>query len=171
MTFWRSNSLNNRFVIWLYIIARTLLAILRQSIAKQAMTFGDHLSLNTRFAIWRILSLDPRWRFCDSLLLNKRLPLAITYRWKSESDLGNILSLNLCWRLWRRTIAKCSRAFTTIAKQAMPFGDHLSLKSESDFSNILLLNLCWRLGEQQSLSIRELVLSLNKRCHLAILYR
>jgi hypothetical protein len=62
---------------------------------------------------------------------------------------------------WRRTIAKCSRAFTTIAKQAMPFGDHLSLKSESNFSNILSLNLCWRLGEQQSLSIRELVLSLN----------
>jgi hypothetical protein len=63
---------------------------------------------------------------------------------------------------WRRTIAKCSRAFTTIAKQAMPFGDHLSLKSESDFSNILSLNLCWRLGEQQSLSVREhFIISLN----------
>jgi hypothetical protein len=43
--------------------------------------------------------------------------------------------------IWQRTIAKCSQAFTTIAKQAMPFGDHLLLKSESDFSNILSLNL------------------------------
>jgi hypothetical protein len=55
---------------------------------------------------------------------------------------------------WRRTIAKCLRAFITIAKQAMPFGDRLSLKSENDFSNILSLNLCWQLGEEQSLSIR-----------------
>jgi hypothetical protein len=53
----------------------------------------------------------------------------------------------------------------------MPFGDHLSLKSESNFSNILSLNLCWRLGEEQSLSTRELVLSLNKRCLLAITHR
>jgi hypothetical protein len=47
---------------------------------------------------------------------------------------------------WRRTIAKYSRAFTTIAKQAMPFGDHLLLKSESDFSSILSLNMLatWR---------------------------
>jgi hypothetical protein len=42
---------------------------------------------------------------------------------------------------WRRTIAKCSRAFTTIAKQAMPFGDHLLLKSESNFSNFSSLNM------------------------------
>jgi hypothetical protein len=55
---------------------------------------------------------------------------------------------------WRRTMAKYSRAFITIAKKAMPFGDHLLLKCESDFSNILSLNLCWRLGEEQSLSIR-----------------
>jgi hypothetical protein len=46
---------------------------------------------------------------------------------------------------WRRTIAKYSRA-CTIAKQAMPFGDHLLLKSESDFSTILALNMLatWR---------------------------
>jgi hypothetical protein len=46
---------------------------------------------------------------------------------------------------WRTTIAKYSRA-CTIAKQAMPFGDHLSLKSESDFSTILALNMLatWR---------------------------
>jgi len=65
---------------------------------------------------------------------------------------------------WRRTIAKCSRAFTTIAKQAMPFGDHLSLKSESDFSNILSLNLCWRLGDHLSLKSESdfsNILSLN----------
>ncbi len=44
----------------------------------------------------------------------------------------------------RWTIAKCLRAFITITKQAMPFGDHLSLKSESDFSNILSLNIDWQ---------------------------
>jgi hypothetical protein len=42
---------------------------------------------------------------------------------------------------WQRTIAKCLQAFTTIAKQAMPFGNHLSLKSESNFSSILSLNM------------------------------
>jgi hypothetical protein len=41
---------------------------------------------------------------------------------------------------WQTTIAKYSRA-CIIAKQAMPFGDHLSLKSESDFSIILALNM------------------------------
>jgi hypothetical protein len=48
---------------------------------------------------------------------------------------------------WRTTFAKYSRVFTTIAKQAMPFGDPLSLKSESDFSSILSLNMLatWRL--------------------------
>jgi hypothetical protein len=47
---------------------------------------------------------------------------------------------------WQRTIAKYLRAFTTIAKQAMHFGDHLSLKSESDFSSIISLNMLatWR---------------------------
>jgi hypothetical protein len=47
--------------------------------------------------------------------------------------------------IWRRTIAKYSRAYT-IAKQAMPFGDYLLLKSESDFSTILALNMLatWR---------------------------
>jgi hypothetical protein len=46
---------------------------------------------------------------------------------------------------WQRTIAKYSQAYT-IAKQAMPFGDHLLLKSESDFSTILALNMLatWR---------------------------
>jgi hypothetical protein len=46
---------------------------------------------------------------------------------------------------WQRTIAKYSRA-CTIAKQAMPFGNHSSLKSKSDFSTILALNMLatWR---------------------------
>jgi hypothetical protein len=46
---------------------------------------------------------------------------------------------------WRRTIAKYLQAYT-IAKQAMPFGDHSSLKKESDFSTILVLNMLatWR---------------------------
>jgi hypothetical protein len=52
---------------------------------------------------------------------------------------------------WGRTIAKCSRAFTIITKQAMPFGDQLSLKSESDFSNILSLNIDWRFCDFLSL--------------------
>jgi hypothetical protein len=39
------NWLNNRLAIWLCHIDRFLLAILRQPIAKQAMPFGDHLSL------------------------------------------------------------------------------------------------------------------------------
>ncbi len=63
---------------------------------------------------------------------------------------------------WQRTIAKYLQAFITIAKKAMPFGDHLSLKSESDFSTILSLNLCWRLGKEQLLSVGEhLLISLN----------
>jgi hypothetical protein len=36
---------------WLYRIAQSLLAILRQAIAKQAMPFGDHLLLNKAKAI------------------------------------------------------------------------------------------------------------------------
>jgi hypothetical protein len=46
---------------------------------------------------------------------------------------------------WRRTIDEYSRAYT-IAKQAMPFGDHSSLESEIDFSTILALNMLatWR---------------------------
>jgi hypothetical protein len=49
-----------------------------------------------------------------------------------------------------------------IAKQAMNFGDHQLLKSEIDLSNILSLNICWRLGDEQSLSVRKLLLlSLN----------
>jgi hypothetical protein len=37
---------------WLCRIAKSLLAILRQAIAKQAMPFGDHLSLKKAKAIW-----------------------------------------------------------------------------------------------------------------------
>ncbi len=62
-------------------------------------------------------------RIATSLLAILQQPIAkqVMAIWqspiaKSESDLGNILSLNLCWRLWRRTIAKCSRALITIAK-------------------------------------------------------
>jgi len=62
---------------------------------------------------------------------------------------------------WRRTIAKCSRAYTTIAKQAMLFGDHLLLKAKA-ISVIFYCLICWRLGDEQLLSVRELsLLSLN----------
>jgi hypothetical protein len=37
---------------WLCRIAKSLLAILRQAIAKQAMPFGDHLLLKKAKAIW-----------------------------------------------------------------------------------------------------------------------
>ncbi len=56
---------------------------------------------------------------------------------------------------WRRTIAKCSRAFTTIAKQAMPFGDRLSLQKAKAISGVLYRLICWRLGDEQLLSVRE----------------
>jgi hypothetical protein len=39
-------------VIWLCCIAKSLLAILQQPIAKQAMPFGNHLSLKKAKAIW-----------------------------------------------------------------------------------------------------------------------
>jgi hypothetical protein len=45
-----------------------------------------------------------------------------------------------------------------IAKQAMPFGDRLSLKKRKQFGYVLLLNICWRLGDEQSLSVHELFL-------------
>jgi len=48
MTFWRSNLAKYSLCDLTDIIARSSLAILRQSIAKQAMTFGDHLSLKKR---------------------------------------------------------------------------------------------------------------------------
>jgi hypothetical protein len=48
MAFWRSNLAKYSLCDLPDIIARSLLAILRQSIAKQAMTFGDHLSLKKR---------------------------------------------------------------------------------------------------------------------------
>jgi hypothetical protein len=72
--------------------------------------------------------------------------------------------------IWLCRIARSSLAILRqpIAKQAMPFGDRLSLKSESNLSNILLLNICWRLGDEQSLSVRELILPIAKHL-LAIL--
>jgi hypothetical protein len=45
-------------VIWLCRIAKRLLAILQQPIAKQAMPFGDHLSQKKANAIWICLSLN-----------------------------------------------------------------------------------------------------------------
>jgi hypothetical protein len=52
MAIWQSNLLNNRFAIWLCHIARSLLAMLRQPIAKQVMPFGDCLLLKKAKAIW-----------------------------------------------------------------------------------------------------------------------
>ncbi len=65
-----SVSLKNRLVIWLCRIARSLLAILRQPIAKQAMPFGDHLSLKKAKRFGYILSLNTCWRLGDKQLLN-----------------------------------------------------------------------------------------------------
>jgi hypothetical protein len=110
-----------------------------------------------------VLSLDPRWRFCDSLLLNKRCKF------------GDQESLNNRFAIWLYLIARSSLAILRqpIAKQAMAiWRSPIAKKSESDLGKILSLSLCWRLGEEQSLSVRELLLlSLNKQCFLAITSR
>jgi hypothetical protein len=58
------NLLNNRFAIWLCLIARSLLAILRQTIAKQAMPFGNHLSLKgeSNFSSIILLNMLATWQ-------------------------------------------------------------------------------------------------------------
>jgi hypothetical protein len=50
--------------------------------------------------------------------------------------LSNILSLNICWQLGNEQLLSVSQAFNTIAKQAMPFGNHLSLKKATAISVI-----------------------------------
>ena len=59
--------------------------------------------------------------------------------------------------IWLCHVARSSLAILrqSIAKQAMLFGNRLSLKNESHLGKILSLNLCWRLGKEQSLSVRE----------------
>jgi hypothetical protein len=67
---------------------------------------------------------------------------------------GYIVSLDPCWQFLQHPIAK----------QAMPFGNHLSLKKQKQFGYVLLLDIGWRLGDEQSLSVCELFcdyLSLN----------
>jgi hypothetical protein len=44
--------------------------------------------------------------------------------------LSNILLLNICWRLGDEKSLGVLQAFITIAKQAMPFGNHLLLKKQ-----------------------------------------
>jgi hypothetical protein len=41
-----------------------------------------------------------------------------------------------------------------IAKQAMPFGDHLSLNKQRRFGYVLLLNIRQQFGNKQSPSVR-----------------
>jgi hypothetical protein len=50
-----------------------------------------------------------------------------------------------------------------IAKQAMPFGDLLSLKKAKQFGYVLLLNTCWRLGDKQSLSDSQAFITIAKQ--------
>jgi hypothetical protein len=52
MAIWQSKLAKLLLVIRLCRIAKCLLAILRQPIAKQAMPFGNHLSLKKAKAIW-----------------------------------------------------------------------------------------------------------------------
>jgi hypothetical protein len=52
---------------------------------------------------------------------------------KSKSNLSNILLLNICLRLGDKKLLSVLQAFTTIAKQAMPFGDRLLLKKRQQF--------------------------------------
>jgi hypothetical protein len=62
---------------------------------------------------------------------------------------------------------------SVIAKQARPFGDHLSLKKRLQFCNLLLLKSddFWRypIAEKQWQFCD--ILLLNKQCCLAITYR
>jgi hypothetical protein len=60
--------------------------------------------------------------------------------------------------IWLCLIAKSLLAILRqpIAKQAMPFGDHLLLKKQRQFEYVLSLYICWRLGDEQSLSVCEL---------------
>jgi hypothetical protein len=50
--------------------------------------------------------------------------------------LSNILLLNICWRLADGKSLRVSLAFITIAKQAMPFGNHPLLKKATAISVI-----------------------------------
>jgi hypothetical protein len=61
--------------------------------------------------------------------------------------------------IWLCRIAKSLLAILRqpIAKQAMHFGDHLLLKKQRQFEYVLLLNIYWRLGDEQSLSVCELI--------------
>jgi hypothetical protein len=93
MPIWQSNLLNNCFAIWLWRIARSLLAILQQPIAKQAMPFGDHLLLKKRKQFGYILLLNICWRLGDEQSLSVR------------EQFGDYLLLNIDWRFWRPLIA------------------------------------------------------------------
>jgi hypothetical protein len=50
--------------------------------------------------------------------------------------LSNISLLNICWRLGDEQLLSVLQAFITIAKQAMPFGDYVSLKKATVISVI-----------------------------------
>jgi hypothetical protein len=80
-------------VIWLCRIARSLLAILRQPIAKQAMPFGNHLSLKKRKRFGNILSLNTCWQLGNEQLLSVRKLFVITYCLTFIGDFGNLLLL------------------------------------------------------------------------------
>jgi hypothetical protein len=69
------------------------MVILQYFIAKQAMPFGDCLSLTKRWQFGYILLLNIRGRFGDTQLLRVR------------GQFCNNLSLNIAWQFWRLLIA------------------------------------------------------------------
>jgi hypothetical protein len=87
-----SVSLKNCLVIWLYRIARSSLAILRQSITKQAMPFGDHLLLKQAKQFGYNLSLNTCWQLGNKQSLSESRSF-ITIA-KQAMPFGNHLSLN-----------------------------------------------------------------------------
>ncbi len=121
-----SVSLKNRLVIWLCRIARSSLAILQQPIAKQAMPFGDLLSLNKMKRFGYVLSLNICWQLGDKQSLSdsrafitiakQAMPFGDHLLLKSESDLSNLLSLNICWRLGDEQSPSVRELFISIAK-------------------------------------------------------
>ena len=85
----------------------------------------------------------------NSLSLNKQCILAITYCWKSKS---NFLSLKRC--ILAITYHGKSESNFLLLKRCILA---ITYRGKSE-SNFLSLNICWRLGNEQSLSVRELLL-------------
>jgi hypothetical protein len=130
-------------VIWLCLIARSSLAILRQSIAKQAMLFGNHLSLKKAKVIWvKFYCLIYAGDFGEEqslsvrelslLSLKKAMPFGNHLSLKRESDFSNVLSLNLCWRFGKEQLLSICKLILLLNKRCLlAITHHLKAKAIS----------------------------------------